>query len=146
MADLATVLRQKRRALARLVTAAENASIAEAREDAVKLSSGPYSLAALARAGHPYALRHKGRGASAGYDPSIINAQSGRFRRAWRIIKCGRQWNQLKTTLWNDAPEAQYMFGTTVMRPRRIDQRVARDIQRSRLLRLRQSLIAGLRA
>lgn len=108
-----------------------------ARQGAVSLSSGGYSLEALARLGHPYAKRHP----NPPQDPAIINRQTGLFLRSWRTTPLERTLAGLGIKVVNDAPYADYLDqGTSLMirRPiiERLEQRLAPDL----LLRIRTAL------
>lgn len=82
----------KRESDARLVLAQ---TAQEALEQAIRWSSGTYSLGQLAAMGHPYAKP------VATLPPHIINVQSGSFLRHWRIEWTG----PLSVRVINDDPK-----------------------------------------
>lgn len=90
-----------------------------------KLSSGPYSSAALRTMGHPYSRRRPRPPAA----PYQINVQSGLFRRSWDV-KARFDGETLEVTFDNTAPYARYLFeGTSRMIPRPIRERVKREMK-----------------
>jgi len=84
---------------------------------AQSLSGGTLSLSQLRQMGHPYARRFPP--GSAGPPDSVINRQTGLFASSWRtrVQRTSGGWT---ISLWNDAPEAKYLLGTTSMRARPI--------------------------
>lgn len=117
-------------------------------------SSGEYSLAKLRRMGHPYAKRHmtpKGRRAkrrgtpAIPYgDPTIINAQSGTFRGAWRV-GVGMNRDQILVRAENRSRAADYLeFGTKRMiarpLPRKLEKTLAPDFKKRLIGAIRRSL------
>ena len=96
---------------------------------AQKYSSGPFSLAELARMDHPYARRHS----AALLPPSIINAQTGKFKAAWDAKK------QPVPTIFNSDPIAIFLEkGTRYMVARPIDKVIIKALQPIRLANLGQ--------
>lgn len=111
------------------ITRAIEETAREVFDQAVEWSSGPHSLRALARMDHPYAKRH----GSATLPPHIINAQSGDFRRAWRIERLSAS----RLRVINDDPKVRFLKGgTRLMVDRPIENELrafARDALRRRL-------------
>jgi biotin carboxylase len=134
-----------RRIASALVTeakAAEATLLAETEELFEKQSSGTLSTETLRMMGHPYAVR-------APQDPpdhSIINDQTGKFRRSWRKSGPRMRGGMLRSTVVNVDPVAKYMFGTTKMVARPIDQTVAAMMQQRRVELHRLAIQRALRA
>ena len=124
------------RRLVQHVIEAETLNLEDARAMLVQASSGTATEADLRREDHPYARRH----GTARRDPSLINARSGRFRRAWRSRRPQRAGRgRVVSRVRNFDPKARYMFGTKLMLPRPIIARVARQLAPVRRLRLRRA-------
>lgn len=93
----------------------------DAREEAIRRSSGPYSLAELAAMDHPYARRH----GTPLLDPSIVNDQTGGFRSRWRSPEIIRFGPEVSGRIVNDADVADWLQnGTPTMVPRPIAEAV----------------------
>lgn len=124
------------RALEKHIETAEEETLQEAYETAIRLSQGRYSLQKLARMGHPYARAHP----RPPQDEAIINAQSRRFLMSWG--KSRTVWNGDGTLsmLVNDAPHAKYLYGTSLMIPRPIVDRIAESVLVSRRRRLAEAV------
>lgn len=92
---------------------------------AIQYSSGTHSTADLARLDHPFATRH----GSPQLDPSIINAQAGDFRAAWRTVGPVSGNGGVAGTIVNDDPKAQFLkTGTRLMFARPVDDRIAAEL------------------
>lgn len=102
-------LQAMRRRVERDLDVAAARTAREARQHAVKLSSGTFN------ARGEYARRNP----RPPQDPAIINVQSGVFRSAWTVRKEGSVW-----VVENDAPHADFMRGTRLMITRPILERV----------------------
>ncbi len=108
-------------------------TLEEMKKEAVVMSSGRYSRKMLRKMGHPYATRHvKNRKWGARYsqapgipygDPAVINKQSGKFRRAWKIDGPVISASVVKGSLVNNSKVAEYLRDGT-------DRMIKRPIQR----------------
>jgi hypothetical protein len=99
---------------------------------AQQLSSGPYSSHQLRRMGSPYR-----RGGTPPADPAIINRQSGRFLRSWKVQAAGK----LEERLVNMAPYSQSLFGGTArMIPRPAMERLKALLRGAAIKRLAGAL------
>lgn len=78
--------------------------------EAVRLSSGPFSLRQLRRMGHPYARRH---GSIQGVNPFVVNAQTGAFRAAWQMRGPFAFAGGFGAEVRNDDPKADWIGGGT---------------------------------
>src|SRR5580765_2502937 len=96
-AQAAREIERRGRALLRAMKRAEGASVAEAVNFAITLSSGPYRPAALRRLGSPYA-RIRPRPP---LPPFFINVNKGALRRGWRRKTGAWDGGQLVSTLFN---------------------------------------------
>lgn len=82
-------------------------------------SFGPFSLAALARADHPYARRNAGKNTGL-YPPGRINRQTGAFLADWKVEKTDAGY-----AVVNANPVADFLEkGTKYMVARPIKERV----------------------
>lgn len=144
--QFSAAMKRKAKAIEAEIRSAENRTAEEAKGLLVQYSGGPYSLRELAKMGHPYARRLNGRRLTMYLDPTIINQQSGRFRRSWGKQLCRWNGKQLVVSVTNSSPEAAFMLGTTKMMPRRIDKRVAEELRQRHFNRLRSALRRGLRS
>lgn len=124
------------RRIARYVVIAETQTIKDAKVMLVNASSGTLTESDLRRLDHPYARRH----GTAKKDASLINSRSGRFRRAWSSLNPRIRARRVTSRVRNQDPKARYMFGTDLMLPRPIVQRVAKQIRPIRRYRLRRAL------
>ncbi len=89
-------------------------------KQAIKRSSGPYSMADLRKRDHPYAKRH----GSPKLDPSRINVQSGAFRESWYAVRTPKG-----RAIINENKVADYLvLGTETMFARPIDKAIEGDI------------------
>ena len=94
-------------------------------EVAQRLSSGPFSLAELARRDHPYATRH----AEPLLDPSRINRQEGVFKDSWVRRYPFQRGGELVTRLYNIDPKAHFLEqGTRNMVARPLGDRLLKTI------------------
>lgn len=120
---------------------AEQETLDQALSLAVRYSSGTESLAQLQKAGHPYARR---RGAP-GRDPSVINAQSGAFRAAWRAEgPYERGVGRLVCSVLNDDPKTALLAkGTRWMFARPLPERVLFEVAQGRMDRLSRAVEAA---
>jgi hypothetical protein len=113
--------------------AAEKEAAELALKFAREFSSGRISSDTLRVMGHPYATRAP----RPPMDPAIINEQSGRFLRSWKIVGPRRTSVGLRTKLVNRCPYAIYLWkGTRRMIARPILERV-----REKLLPYRERFI-----
>jgi len=125
-------IRQARNRIARLKqeirkdmrSGAQRALNASERE-AKRKSSGPLTLATLARLDHPYAKRHGPLGKVSlmpGKSRSTVNVQTGAFRADWLAGIAGFQGASIHGRLVNYNPVADYLVnGTEFMVRRPID-------------------------
>lgn len=136
LAQAAQALQRKADAAIREVRRANEQASYEALLEARKLSSGPFSSRALRAMGHPYARRRPRPPLPA----HVINVQSGRFRRAWRIAGHG---DALR--LVNDTPYGRgFARGTARMIARPISIALAARIREKRMARLKEAARQGL--
>jgi hypothetical protein len=92
---------------------------------AIQHSSGTHSSADLARLDHPFATRH----GSPLLDPSVINAQTGQFRAAWRTEGPKPTAGGVGGAIVNDDPKVQVLKpGTRLMFARPVEDRIAREL------------------
>jgi len=73
---------------------------------AIWWSSGGFSTATLRSMGHPYAKAERGQQR---LEPARINAQSRALVRGWAISPIERRGGTVSASLYNEAPEAQFM-------------------------------------
>jgi len=134
------------KALETEVRRAEEATAKECVQMYVQASGGPYSLRQLARMGHPYGkgLDRKVFRLVSRLDPTIINDQTGNFRRAWFMQRYYSRNSKIQVI--NNTKEARFMLGTKRMIARRIDQRVTDLIEPIRNRRLLAALQKALRS
>lgn len=118
------------------VMVAEALTVADAQAEAIRSSSGTLTTKTLRRMRHPYARRDP----QTPLDPGTINAQSGRFRRAWRTRRPVKSGKRITTWLRNSDPKARFMRGTELMVERPVLLRVVRAIRPMRRYRLRRAL------
>lgn len=138
LAQAAAAIRRKAEAMAREVRNAERQAAREALSEARALSSGPLTRGALRRLGHPYARRAPRPPLPA----HVVNVQSGRFRRAWRIAGTGD-----RLALVNTSAVARFLArGTRRMIARPIAAAIAARVRAKRLRRLQEAARRGLRA
>lgn len=117
--------------LAPNVTAAVRATVQDALQCAVKRSQGPYSLAELAKLGHPYAIRHlfATQGGGAPFGGAVINYQTGEFAASWTWSAPRRDGGAIRAKVWNKAPYASFLEnGTVLMWARPINHAVALEV------------------
>ena len=138
LAQAAAVLQRKAEATVREVRRANEVASYEALQEARKLSSGPFSSRQLAAMGHPYARRRPRPPLPA----HIINVQSGRFRRAWRIAGHGDALRIENT----DPKGRRFRRGTLRMIARPIAVAVAARVRAKRMQRAREAARRGLEA
>lgn len=124
------------RRIVQQVLTAERLTVEEAKTMLVEASSGTLTEKDLRELDHPYARRH----GVAKRDPSIINVRSGRFSRSWSTLSPRARARRVHSRVRNRDPKARFMFGTELMLPRPIVQRVARQIRPIRRYRLRRAL------
>lgn len=139
LAQAAQALQRKAEATIRQVRAAEQRAAYEALQEARKLSSGPFSAGMLRAMGHPYSRRRPRPPLPA----HVINVQSGRFRRAWRIAGAGD-----RLRIVNASPAARFLSagGTRRMIGRPVAAALAARVRERRLARLRDAMRQGLKA
>lgn len=114
-------LRYLRGDLKKAAKAVVRQAVTEGKARAYEWSSGPYSLAQLAKMDHPYARRH----ATPLLDPATINVQTGTFRRHWAYQAPYETSTGIKGSVYNDAEIADtLMSGTWLMHRRPIDDRL----------------------
>jgi hypothetical protein len=118
------------------VLTAEKLTVDDAKTMLVAASSGTLTESDLRRLDHPYARRH----GVAKKDPEIINKRGGRFSRSWSTLSPRARTRRVHSRVRNLDPKARYMFGTELMLPRPIVQKVAREIRPIRRYRLRRAL------
>jgi hypothetical protein len=139
----AFILRRRAETFEREVRRAEAEVLAEARKQAVALSSGGFTRRMLARMGHPYAAR---RPAPPG-DAALVNAQTGLFRASWQTSGPRKTSRGFRSVLENTAAHAIPLFqGTALMIARPIRQRIAARVRGLRYRRLRKALQEANRA
>lgn len=92
--------------------AAENKTLTVMYREAREATNGPHSLAHLADAGHPYAVRDPQTGE---YPPEILNEQSGKFKRSWRKGRAVVYGRRIIIRLTNTDPKKRLMEGTPLM-------------------------------
>lgn len=101
----------------------------EAADEALNLarrySSGTFPMPALRRMGHPYARRH----GTPRRDPSIINAQTGQFVKAWKKRHIVIQGGEVIAQVVNESPHAAFLNGTRFMFDRPVEVRVEHEIE-----------------
>lgn len=96
--------------------------------EALRASSGPFSLAELAEAGHPYSRRRPNRA----FDPTIINTQTGAFRESWQKDRVLLGAEESRTGVFNYDEKADWLVnGTETMVARRVDLRIERETLRT---------------
>jgi len=118
------------RALRQNIRAAEERSVREAHRAFVRRSSGTLSTKRLRQMGHPYAARAPQPGTA---DPTIINEQTGVFKRDWTAFPpTVNGAGTMQSSVINLDPKSAYMFGTTRMIKRGIDDAVADEIEPKR--------------
>lgn len=154
-ADLAGINRQRLARLtqgSRSMTAGSHQAAKIAQAEAVKLSQGTTSSAALRAAGHPFAKKRSlgrlgrlgdrsraGAAVFASYPLLPINRQSGRLARSWRVIRAGDGYR-----LQNFAPESKFVLrrgGTRYM----VDRRFWDELHRRALPKVRREILTGWR-
>jgi hypothetical protein len=105
---ISTYFRRKSTSLQPFARAAEKEAAGETLTILRELSSGPYSSARLRQMGHPYRI-----GGTPPMDPAIINAQTGKFRAAWRVDPPRKRADGLSTRIVNTQPYAVYLLSGT---------------------------------
>lgn len=140
----ADALRKKAREIEQRIRAAELATAQEALQVTRAYSSGPFSTRQLRILGHPYARRAP----RPPMTPAIINRQTGRFLRAWKVRPPRKSEDRLITKITNDTPYASGFTpaGTALMIGRPIVRAVKAKVLPHRIRRLRAALRAGLDA
>lgn len=104
----------------------------------IRMASGTRTTALLRAMGHPYSRRRS----SPPGDPAIINAQTGRFRAAFKV-QISTSSDDVKVYLLNTDPKAIWLFqGTRLMiaRPLRV------RVQQQEMPDWRRRLIEAYRA
>jgi hypothetical protein len=136
--------RQRAVALTHAVLAAEHANAQAAYRQAQRLSSGSVPSSYLRRA-----ARQRGAGLYSRRSPAppgppeVINAQTTRLKRSWRYYVAWKG-DGSQVTLWNTAPYARAMRGTSRMMSRPILEKVAALERMPRLERLHRAQIAAM--
>jgi hypothetical protein len=139
---LAQGVAKKAQQLDRGVREAEAKSADEALRIARELSSGRFSLAQLARMGHPYRI-----GGVPPQDAAIVNKQTGAFYRGWRVIGPRQRGGDLATKLVNDSPQAERLSrGTSRMIARPILTRIRERVEGKRRALYKASIRKALRS
>jgi hypothetical protein len=128
------------RLLGRAILDAERESVQEAYKEAIRLSQGGYSLARLAQMGHPYAKAHP----NPPQDAAIINAQERVFLRSWFVSQPIVTSDGTYASVFNTAPHAIFLFGTSLMIARPIWKRIAQRVEKSRRARLWNAIVLTL--
>jgi hypothetical protein len=98
----------------------------------IALSQGTMSLAEMARQHHPYSKKFPSNHIAPAHPDWIVNIQTGRFAASWHwhLYKATSSWIIL---VWNDAPEAKYLEGTTKMRERPIMKQARKLVDKRRI-------------
>lgn len=117
-------------------------TITETQKEFVKRSSGSLTSGVLRKMGHPYATRDP----QTPIDPTIINTQSGEFKRAWKKAGPRQRGGGYEGSVTNTDPKAHYMLGTKRMVARRIDQYVADQMRPRYKTKMRGALRKALRS
>ncbi len=103
-------------------------ALVETQEEAMQLardySSGPYSAKDQRRMDAPYARRH----GAASLDPSVINAQTGRFLGSWEAGPVRSEGDGISLSIVNNSPEAEFLGGTKTMFDRPIGERIEHEV------------------
>ena len=123
------------------IIAAEALTLEQARDALIKRSSGTITTKALRTMGHPYAVRDP----QTPLDPSLINAQSGDFKRSWKKTGPKSTIAGVVSSVVNTDPKAKYMFGTRKMVARRVDIYVAAQMAPRRRFHLDRGVRRALR-
>lgn len=105
---IALALRRRAIGLESVVREAEKQTAEEGLKIARFLSTGLYTLQALARMGHPYR-----QGGSPPADPAVINYHRGVFYRGWKVRAPRKSGGVLVTKLVNDSPIAKFLSAGT---------------------------------
>ena len=120
--EMSALNTRRQKLLIQYVRAAERESAKAAKACLVGFSSGGYSARYLNQLGRQRGAGvYSRRAADSSFDNFIINAQSGRFRAAWKITPPVLLGDTMQTKVYNDSPEAKFMQGTNKMIPRRIN-------------------------
>jgi hypothetical protein len=106
--QIALALRRRAIGLESVVREAEKQTAEEGLKIARFLSTGLYTLQALARMGHPYRI-----GGSPPGDPAVINYHRGVFYRGWKVRAPRKAGGVLVTRLVNDSPVAKFLSAGT---------------------------------
>jgi hypothetical protein len=96
------------------------------------LSKGKYTLAQLARMGHPYSRKHP----NPPQDPAIINFQTGRFLHSWRVSPVIVHNGEAVFVVSNPVRHSQYLrpWGTRKMIGRPVEVRLVNSTEAFRYL------------
>lgn len=120
---------------------AGSAIAGEALQVARRWSSGTWSMAALAMAGHPYR-----QGGPNPLDPGMINSQRGVFRGSWRTVRSlggrGGGGAHVALLIENDSDVADFMYGTAFMITRPVWFKIENDLREP----FQRAIIAGVEA
>ena len=145
-------LKKFSRDLDRNILRAEYKTAQVGQKQAVKQSSGRIKSDQLRKEGHPYAVKWTVRGkwfyqgVTAPYrDPSIINDQSGDFRKDWKIVTV----NLTKSGGWmivNYSPIAEYLAdGTRYMVKRPLEDKVIDAMKKVRISNLDKAVSSAMK-
>lgn len=105
LADLPGILDAMAERVVPAVEEAHNHTLQQGMQEAVKISSGPYSTAQLRADNHPYAKRDP-RPPLPAY---IINAQTGEFLAAWGVNDPQTVGDVTSSSLINNSPHGSYL-------------------------------------
>jgi len=137
-------MRELKARLDRNVRQAVLDTVKDAVQTAVKHSQGRYTLAQLAKMGHPYAVRHLFalQGGGAPFGGKVINYQSGTFAASWTWSAPVRDSaGFIRAKVWNRAPYASFLeSGTVLMWARPINAIVAAEVRPRFERRMRKAL------
>jgi len=137
--QFAQKFRRAARSLPANVRAAEKATVADAKKQAVTFSTGPLTTRDLRQAGHPYARRDP-----TSPTPWKINDQGGPFARSWTTPAPVVTPDGQVSFVVNVDPKSVFMRGTKFEVPRLVCKAVADAIRPIRKPRLAQAVAASL--
>lgn len=116
---------EARKAVKAKVQQAHSETLKRGVEIAQKESSGPLTTAMLRKLGHPYAKRLPAQASD-----SVINEQTGAFKRDWRAVPGQWSGKRLEGKIINANRVADFLKdGTKLMRLRPIDAEVERQLR-----------------
>lgn len=130
-------LKGARKHIEREAKHAAGAAVGAGKTKAMEWSSGPFSLAQLAKMDHPYAKRHGTPRLEAG----IINTQTGAFKSDWATSLPTYDGSTVSARLYNDNEKADFLqFGTPTMFARPIGKRLEQFVAERAVRELEFSL------